>query len=1073
MRDVSRRTPSCVRRFAKIGLCAIALFSCWIAPSPVRAQQQAPAAVERGALAVGTPTERELAGVGTDGYTYQADREQFVSIVVDQRGIDVVVRLIDPAGKTLVEMDSPNGATGPEPLMFVAETAGTYRVEVQSLDPKAALGRYEIRVAEARPSTSTDRSRIEALAAVNEGNKLRGQRTATARRQMIAEYVRAADLWRDVGDFSNEAVYSNEAALGARSVSEYPKAIALLERAIAAARAGGDRATEGTATNNLGFTYDSYGDKPKALEYYAAATEVYRAIGDQAEIARTYANLGKTYREIGDTQKALDLLTLASTQFREQKDDEWLAGSLNNLGSLYITLHEYQLSIDCLQESAALYRKINKSRGLGTALGNLGHVYTMLGESDRAMGLYKEALDIWIKANNPAGTAVTLNRIASVLDKRADTEKALELLDRALKLYTINHLPGQKAVTNLQLGEIYERRGDGERARDCYQTTLDIARTISEPTLEASALAGLARLDRDAGHLALAEEQLRAAIAIAESLRSKSGGQEARAAVLSTAQPLFEALIDVQMRRQKAEKNDAYVAQALNTSERARARSLVELLAETGIDIKKGVDPALLARERTLGQRLVSKVEYQTQLLSAAQPGEQAKAIASEIGSLRSEYDQVQQQIRLQSPRYAALTQPQPLTCDAIQKDVIDRDSLLLEYALGDQKSYLWVVSTSGVVAYDLPPRSDIEAATRRVLELLTAPGRRIKFETADERAGRLARAEADYAREAAALSRMLLGPAAAQLGNKRLIVAPDGVLQYLPFAALPDPALPDPTTPLVIGHEIVCIPSATALAVLRRETAGRRTAPKTLAVFADPVFSRTDARVKGGTGEPPPAADASRAMAIEAAFDSETRDGAQPSDIPRLTFSRQEAQTIARFVPKPQRFEALDFEANRATLSRPDIGDYRILHIATHGFLNASDPALSGLVLSLVDQKGEPRNGLVLSQEVYNLDLAADLVVLSACRTGLGKDVRGEGLVGLTRGFLYAGARRVIVSLWNVDDRATAVLMEHLYDAMLVKKMAPAAALRQAQISLARDKQWRTPYYWAAFVVQGEWNGR
>ena len=191
---------------------------------------------------------------------------------------------------------------------------------------------------------------------------------------------------------------------------------------------------------------------------------------------------------------------------------------------------------------------------------------------------------------------------------------------------------------------------------------------------------------------------------------------------------------------------------------------------------------------------------------------------------------------------------------------------------------------------------------------------------------------------------------------------------------------------------------------------------------------------------------------------------------MPRLPFTRKEAQTILSLVHADQRFVALDFAANQTAATSDKLSQYRFVHFATHGLLNSKRPELSGIVLSLFNEEGAEQDGFLRANEVYNLNLPAELVVLSGCQTGLGKDVRGEGLVGLTRGFMYAGAARVLVSLWEVDDEATSELMGRLYRGMLGKRrLTPAAALREAQISLWRDKPWGSPYYWAAFTLQGE----
>jgi CHAT domain-containing protein len=414
------------------------------------------------------------------------------------------------------------------------------------------------------------------------------------------------------------------------------------------------------------------------------------------------------------------------------------------------------------------------------------------------------------------------------------------------------------------------------------------------------------------------------------------------------------------------------------------------------------------------------------------------------------------------------LTQPQPLSLAEIQRQVLDSDTLLLEYSLGDEASYLFVVSQKSITSYQLPKRAEIEAATRRALELLTAPQPR-PGETEAKRRARVKEANAGYWPQAAALSEMLLGPAASQLGSKRLLIVADGALQYLPFGSLPAPELhtlasPPPrvaSTPLMIDHEIVHLPSASALAVLRSELAGRRPAAKAVAVLADPVFSADDARVRPGNnvqagGEAP--SGLTRAV-------NDVR-----GELRRLLMTRDEAEAILSVTPHTAGLGALDFRANRATATSDELSHYRIVHFATHGLLNSEHPELSGLVLSLVDEQGRPQDGFFRLHDIFNLFLPAELVVLSACQTGLGKEVKGEGLVGLTRGFMYAGAARVVASLWQVNDAATAELMKRFYYRMLKDGMRPAAALRAAQIEMWKKPQWHSPFYWGAFALQGEW---
>jgi CHAT domain-containing protein len=304
----------------------------------------------------------------------------------------------------------------------------------------------------------------------------------------------------------------------------------------------------------------------------------------------------------------------------------------------------------------------------------------------------------------------------------------------------------------------------------------------------------------------------------------------------------------------------------------------------------------------------------------------------------------------------------------------------------------------------------------------------------------------------------MLFAPLGERLSAKRIAIVADGALQYIPFPALPRPGS-DARVPLVFDSEVVVLPSASSLALLRGARATQSARGSKIAVFADPVFRGDDSRL-AAVGPRPPASDfGNDAALIRAAGDSGF------TSLPRLRFSRTEADAIVALAGDGGAVRAVDFAANRDALLGGDVAKARIVHLATHGIVNSHEPELSGLVLSLVDEKGASREGFLRLRE-----LDAELVVLSACQTALGREIRGEGLIGLTRGFMHAGAPRVISSLWRVDDRATAELMKRLYGAILRDRLPPAAALRAAQSSMARDTRWSSPYYWAAFELHGEW---
>jgi CHAT domain-containing protein len=488
-------------------------------------------------------------------------------------------------------------------------------------------------------------------------------------------------------------------------------------------------------------------------------------------------------------------------------------------------------------------------------------------------------------------------------------------------------------------------------------------------------------------------------------------------------------------------------AAAFEASERARARSLLDSLTEAGVDLRQGMDPDLVKREQVSKRAFDDWAERRGRLASAPGTKADTTALAEEYRDLERRYDQVQAEIRSKSPRYAALAQPQPLGLREVQKQVLDPETLLLEYALGEERSYLWAVSSQDQTSYELPPRAEIERAAGSVYERLTAR-LNVSGDPRDRRE-RIERADAGYWQEAGRLSEVLLGPVAKRMAGKRILVVPDGALQYLPFAALPVPGGGNEPVPMVVEHEIVSLPSASVLAVLRRETKGRTPPGKAVAVLADPVFEPDDPRLPAARG-------------------GAVRSGGP--GFPRLAATRQEADAIVAVAARGTTLRAIDFDASRATALSPELAQYRIVHFATHGVFDNETPGLSALILSMLDARGQPQDGFLRLHDIYGLRLPAELVVLSACSTALGKQVRGEGLVGIVRGFMYAGAKRVVASLWKVDDEATGELMSRFYLEMLRENQSPAAALRQAQLAVWRQNRWRPPFYWAAFVLQGEW---
>jgi CHAT domain-containing protein len=690
-----------------------------------------------------------------------------------------------------------------------------------------------------------------------------------------------------------------------------------------------------------------------------------------------------------------------------------------------------------------------------STLSNIGVAYSELGEKQKALEYYSQSLPLRRATGDRGGEAYTLASIGSVYSDLGEKQKALEYYSQSLPLSRAVGDRRGEAVTLNNIGIVYSEFGEKQKALEYYSQSLPLVRAVGNRNGEATILYRIATVKRDQNNLTEAFNDIESSIKIIENLRTKIASPELRSSYFATVQNRYEFYIDLLMQLHKTNPKSGYDTKALEASERSRARSLLELLQESNANIREGISPDLLQQEKSVQQQLDAIEKQRIEAISSPNPNQTKIAeIDKQRLALLEQYQQIQTEIRTASPRYAALTQPLPLTLPEIQKQILDDNTILLQYSLGEDRSYLWVVTSTGLTSYELPKQVDIEIAARAFRTAITR-----KYDKYIPQ--KVAEASAN-------LGQLILQPAAAQLGNKRLLIVPDGILHYTPFPALTisQTAGQNTNVPLIVEHEIITLPSASTLAILRQNYGDRKPPSQTLAILADPVFSPDDERVKGKITQ----ATTEKLEANNLGLNRSLRAANRGWPPERLPFTRQEAQTISSLFPSASSSQKIDFDANRTTATDGSLANYQIVHFATHGFANSKKPELSGIVMSMVDDKGNFVNGYLRLTDIFNLKLAANLVVLSACQSGMGQNIKGEGIVGLTRGFMYAGAQRVAVSLWNVEDEGTSVLMPKFYQKMVQQKLAPAAALRAAQIEMMQQEKWQSPYYWAAFTLQGEW---
>lgn len=1025
----------------------------------------------------------------------------FVRATVEQRA-DVWVELLDPEGKEIVHVDGPNGIREDEEIAAVAERAGRHQLRILSCpEGKPAADCYTLRLDPVRPATDADRLRAEAVRTTQVADEAMFVQTEASWRRQLELRGRTLEIWRSLGERQRAADELVEIGIVHRLLRELEPSSRKLHEAAEIYAALDATEGEARALNEAGATCQDAGHTDEAIADYRRALERARPESEQRE--QILNNLGLLLGETGEAGEGIVHLQKALEIAGARRDEAAQTNILSNLGMTYEKLFERQKALDSYQQALALASAAHAS--VQVALhNNLGSLHEDLGDWDEALEQYTLSLALHESLGDKRRMAMTLNNLGLLHSRRGQPELARQSFERALALaqetddlkvrvYAAHNLgvfyrkigklpeaighwrqvealasghPGLEQVALYDRASVQLSEGKLDEASATLMKGLIRSREQEDRTWEAHQALALSEVERKRGRLKSALVHAEAGVEIIESLRGRVVDPDLRALFLASNQTYYERQIDILMELHLQGTEEGYDARAVRVSEQARARALLDLLGEAGADIRQGVDPALLERE---SQARATARDLDRQHMELVGQGASPARIA-EIETRRAEavdaHNRIESEVRARSRAYEALTQPEPLDHVEIQSQVLGQGTLLLEYALGEEHSYLWAITPDHLRSFVLPPRRTIEKVAFELYDALTARNELPASESAAAAAASDIRAETAGRQ----LSEMILGPVESLLGDNVLLVVPDGVLQYVPFAALPRPpapaSLPAPgaVERIMARNQVVSLPSASTLAVLRQQIAGRPPAPKMLAVLADPVLPG-DPRI----------GQALKTLSLPKHRGLPSRGPERPAEqiqLARLPFSEEEAKGILALVKEPgQTLAALGFDASYARATSGELARYRIVHFATHGLIDSEQPELSKLALSQFDEKGQPRQEAFLPlADIYNLELNADLVVLSACQTALGREVRREGLIGLTRGFMYAGAARVLASLWSVEDRATAKLMKIFYKHLLVDGRSAPDALRRAQLEMAAKPQYSSPYYWAGFSLQGEW---
>ncbi len=754
---------------------------------------------------------------------------------------------------------------------------------------------------------------------------------------------------------------------------------------------------------------------------------------------------GLIYKQLGELQKTLDSYLKSLEIWRDLKNKQYEGSAVNNIGTVYGHLGEHTEALSYFERSAEINREVGDRISLGFSLSNLAYSYLRLGDYEKAEDYFRQSLVIKRENTSTRGKrtlSVTFKNLGYTLVQKGKIDEGMQYLQESLELRQNIDYHWGIADSLLTLGKIQRGFGKQKIGFDNLKEANRRSLELGDRRLQAETFYLLAEAENDRGNLENAIENIGKGLSIIEEIRSGIVGLQARYAYFSTVQNYYELYTNLLVSRFDSKKNKDDLKLAFAISERSRSRSLVELLQEAKVDFKQGIDPELLSKKQNLQKQINDKYARQQRILGGKLKRTKVTKINREINELNTQILELNIRIRKENPKFADLSEGKTISVNEIQ-DLLDDKTVLVEYKLGKKRSFVWLVTKDSIDIYKLPPRKVIEKKAKEFYESVVANKRNAKVET-----DKLSK----HLRE------VLFGHFADELSGKRIAVVADGILQYLPFSALQDAE----SNYLADTNEVIILPSASVLAQIRNNSTELKQNGKTVAIFADPVFDKEDFRISKNSNNK----SANQNLELNRVL----RDFRFGETLPRLLASRLEARNISKLLSKNKVSVQLGFQANLENIRTANLSDYRILHFATHGLLNTAHPELSGLVFSLYDKNGKSQDGFLSLNDIYNLNLSSDMVVLSACQTALGKDVRGEGLIGLSRGFLYAGSKRIVASLWKVDDSATAEFMKRFYKNHLQKGMPASKALRQTKIEMKKIRRYQSPYYWSAFTLLGDW---
>ncbi|HZZ37564.1 MAG TPA: CHAT domain-containing tetratricopeptide repeat protein [Acidobacteriaceae bacterium] len=949
------------------------------------------------------------------------------------------------------------------------------------------------------PEEANERIAERGEEALAEADSLWAKHDPGNAKEALAAYDQAASTWETINDIAMlRRTLTWKAIYLAFTMGQPEQGRAVILRAVALPDAH-DPVEQANAWKSAGFIQTDLADYSEGWQDYSNALRLFAEAGDSFNQEVLLENRGKLLQMTGDYEGALQDEDDAIVKGQELQDQVGMLHTEDVIGSIDLLQGRMQAAFAAYSRVLQLEQINAADVMIGFAETDLASLYQQLGAAAQSQDMQGRAEAFWTKHPYLLGQLATMIQRAKLEEDAGQLSASFGTYTRTLQLAESAGMKREKVFVLLGLGttssklgkftdarnyfaqanqlaaEIQEtdalaqiataegdlevRAGKLPVARADYQKAVEIARRSFDHPGLISALGGLAHAEFKSGDDLSALKDIDGALDGIESARDSTPPNSLRTGYFSSWHSYYALAIDVLMHLNALHPDSGYDRQALVIAERGRARFLLDQMEESGSRESNGGGD--LPAQQAESLRRIHLAESSLAAMRTGHPHSAAVArLESEVARLMEQEDRLEAEMSRSGGESlsgsADLFHAPGKLIGELQRS-LGAGTAALEYWINEDAGYLWVVTADSVHAYQLPGTDKLSPLARQLTHDLTAP-----FITESPGPEALAAALSDSASQfnqaAQQLGRWLVPPGALPHSVHTLLIVGDGAVLSMPMGALRLSG-GNGRRSVQDQYAVVQEPSMAALLSLLERRQPSRSAE--IAVIADPVFNADDPRVAAGVR----AAQAEPKDAAESFWSQATTAG----HLTRLNYAGQEVGAIEAAAGASHVHPEVGFVASAEHVRSQDWSRFEVVHFATHAFLNPVQPDLSNIMLSRLDAAGHPQAGALWFSDIASMRMPVDLVVLSACQTANGEELPGEGLVGLSYSFLIAGSRRVIGSLWDVDDAATAELMRRFYQALYQEKESPAEALRSAQRAIAKVPRWSNPYYWAGFTIEGD----